>query len=289
MTKPYKNIYYTAPDGLTLYARDYGGEFGSPPLLCMHGLTRNSADFHNLALTLNDKYRVISVDQRGRGLSDSDANTGNYRPDVYCADMFALLTHLKLPRVTAIGTSMGGLMIMMMASMRPKIFNGVIINDIGPEINPAGLERIKGYVGHSGPFVDWAAAEAAIISQGPDVFPDYKDQDWQDFARRTCRERPDGQIEFAYDAAISDPITADEAAAVPPDLWPVFDALSTVPLLVIRGELSDILSPGTAAKMIARHPIAQLAEISRIGHAPMLDEPESLDAIQAFLETLSCA
>lgn len=286
MTKAYKDIYYAAPDGLALYGRDYGGNFQSPPVLCMHGLTRNSADFHSLALRLKDKYRIISVDQRGRGLSDSDSNAENYRPDVYCSDMFALLTHLKLSQVTAIGTSMGGLMAMMMAAMKPGIFNGVIINDIGPDIDPAGLERIKSYVGNRGPFADWAVAEAAIKSQGPDVFPDYTDKDWKDFARRTCRQKPDGLIEFAYDPAISQPFKSDETAAAPPDLWPVFDALSNIPLLVIRGETSDILARQTAAKMIARHPNSHFAEIPLIGHAPMLDEPKSLTAIQALLETL---
>ena len=287
MTKAYKDIYYSAPDGLMLYARDYRGEYKSPPLLCMHGLTRNSADFHNLALSLKDKFRIISVDQRGRGLSTYDPNPENYRPDIYCADMLALLEHLNLARVTAIGTSMGGLMSMMMAAIKPGIFNGAIINDIGPDIDPAGLERIKGYVGNSGPFANWAAAEAAIKSQGPDVFPDYTDKDWQDFARRTCRERSDGQIECAYDPAISQPFTTDETAAAPPDLWPVFDALNNIPLLVIRGKTSDILAPETSAKMIARHPNAQMTEIPRIGHAPMLDEPESLSVIHAFLETLT--
>ena len=288
MTKAYKDIYYTSPDGLTLYARDYGGEFNTPPILCMHGLTRNSADFHTLALSLKDTYRVISVDQRGRGLSASDPKTDNYRPDIYCGDMLALLSHLNVAQVTAIGTSMGGLMAMMMAVMNPGIFNGVIINDIGPEIDPAGLERIKGYVGNSGPFANWAAAEEAIKSQGPDVFPNYTDKDWQDFARRTCRERNDGLIEFAYDPAISQPFTSDEKTAAPPNLWPVFDALSNVPLLVIRGETSDILAPEIAAKMIARHPNAKLTEVPHIGHAPMLDEAESLTAIHAFMEALPC-
>ena len=289
MTKAYKDIYYASPDGLTLYARDYDGEFNTPPILCMHGLTRNSADFHNLALSLKGKHRVISVDQRGRGLSASDPKTDNYRPDIYCGDMFALLAHLNVTQVTAIGTSMGGLIAMMMVASKPRIFNGVIINDIGPEIDTAGLDRIKGYVRNSGPFANWAAAEEAIKSQGPDVFPTYTDKDWQDFARRTCRERIDGLIEFAYDPAISEPFRSDETAAAPPDLWPMFDALTNVPLLVIRGETSDILAPKIAAKMVARHPNAKLTQIPHIGHAPMLDEAESLTAIHAFMEALSCA
>lgn len=287
MTKAFEDIYYGVPDGLTLYARDYGGMYKTTPILCMHGLTRNSADFHELALSLKGRYRVISVDQRGRGKSDYDAKPENYRPDVYCADMFALLEQLNLTQVTPIGTSMGGLMTMMMASMKPGLFNGAVINDIGPEIDPAGLERIKGYVGNSGPFKDWAAAEAAIKAQGPDVFPDYTDDDWAKFARRTCVEQADGQVEFAYDPTISQPFKSDEARAAP-DLWPIFGALSGIPLLVIRGETSDILSPDTVSLMKARHPNCQSAEIPRIGHAPMLNEPESLAAILPFLESLPC-
>lgn len=285
MTKRYTDIYYTTPDGLKLYARDYGGKHDRPALLCMHGLTRNSADFHNLALSLKDKYRVISVDQRGRGRSDYDPNPNNYRPDIYCSDMFALLQYLQLENVIAIGTSMGGLMTMMMSAAKPGIFKAAIINDIGPDIDPAGLERIKGYVGGARVFANWEEAKHAIKAQGPDVFPDYTEADWDDFARRTCRETANSTIEFAYDPAISQPFKSDETAAAPLDLWPVFDALTTLPLLIIRGENSDILSHKTAAAMKARHPDCRIAEIPRIGHAPMLDEPESLAAIKTFLET----
>lgn len=252
----------------------------------MHGLTRNSADFHNLAVKLKDRYRVVSVDQRGRGQSDYDSNPKNYRPDIYCADMFALLKFLDVQKVIAIGTSMGGLMTMMMSALKPGVFTAAIINDIGPEIDTAGLERIKGYVGGARSFANWAAAKDAIKAQGPDVFPDYTDEDWADFARRTCRQTNDGQIEFAYDPAISQPFKADDAAAAPPNLWPIFDTLGSIPVLIIRGATSDILSPETLIKMQTRHPNCAAVEIPRIGHAPMLDEAESLVAIQSFLETL---
>lgn len=287
MTKVYKDIYYNAPDGLNLYARDYGGESDTPVLLCMHGLTRNSADFHKLALTLKDRYRIIAVDQRGRGLSAYDPNPENYRPDVYCADMFALLQHLNIQNPVAIGTSMGGLMTMMMSAMSPGVFKAIIINDIGPEIDPAGLDRIKGYVGGAQSFDNWEAAIAALKAQGPNVFPDYTEIDWMDFAQRTCTQRADGRVHFSYDPAISQPFKTDETAAAPPDLWPIFDTLKTVPLLVIRGSSSDILARKTAQKMQSRHPKCFFSEIPNIGHAPMLDEPKSLTDINAFLESLT--
>lgn len=287
MTKAYENIYYSAPDGLRLYARDYGAVSDRSVILCMHGLTRNSADFHNLALHLQNRFRVISVDQRGRGLSGYDDDPNNYRPDVYCSDMFALLDHLNLKSVVAIGTSMGGLMTMMMATAKPAIFEAAIINDIGPEIDPAGLARIKSYVGGSQTFKSWTEAEAALKAQGPEIFPDYSEQDWADFARRTCQKNEDGSVRFAYDPAISEPFKSDDNNAAPPDLWPVFDALDDTPTLIIRGASSDILSPATVAKMCSRLKDCSSVEIPRIGHAPLLDEAESLAAIDKFLEALS--
>ncbi|WP_371395689.1 alpha/beta fold hydrolase [Fretibacter rubidus] len=285
MTKAYDDVFYVGEGGLKLYARDYGDDRGDRPVvLCMHGLTRNSADFHNLALILSDRYRVISVDQRGRGWSDYDTDISRYRPDIYCADMFALLEHLKLSTVIAIGTSMGGIMAMMMAATQPGVFSKVIINDIGPDIDPKGLDRIKGYVGGPNKFDDWDAAVAAIKAQGPDIFPDYTEADWLAFAKRICETTPDGKLRFAYDPAISKPIKTDGANAAPPDMWSLYSALYDMPVLVIRGALSDILSKETAQKMAEDHPNCRYSEIPNIGHAPMLTEPESLLAIERFLK-----
>lgn len=284
MTNTFEDIFYKSFDGLTLYARDYDPGSLKPVVLCLHGLTRNSRDFHDLARGLTDDYRVISADQRGRGRSESDPNAANYRPDTYCEDMFTLLEHLKIKEITAIGTSMGGIMTMMMETLRPGLLRAAIINDIGPEINPAGLERIKSYVGGSGPFKSWNAAAKALKAQGPDVFPDYTDEDWIAFAQRTCTETGDGDIEFSYDTAIAKPFKHNDTAPDQTDLWPVFDALSRVPVLSIRGALSDILSSGTVEKMRRLHPDFISVEIPYIGHAPMLNEPESLQAIQSFLK-----
>ncbi|RKQ71880.1 pimeloyl-ACP methyl ester carboxylesterase [Litorimonas taeanensis] len=284
MTKVYSDIFYESPDGLTLYARDYGPNSDKPVLLCLHGLSRNSADFHELALYLRSDFRIISVDQRGRGRSDYDSNTDNYRPDIYCGDMFALLEHLNLKEVIAIGTSMGGIMTMMMAAMRPSIFRAAIINDIGPEIDDAGLNRIKGYVGKTGVFESWDAAVAALKDQGQDIFLDFTDTDWLAFAHRTCEPIEGGQVKFAYDPAISKPFKSDDTASAPVDMWPIFAALNPIPVMTIRGQGSDILSSKTLSAMQKAHPNFTAVEIPRVGHAPLLTEHESLLAIDRFLK-----
>lgn len=285
LTKPYHDISYKSPDGLTLYARDYDDGAGKPVILAMHGLTRNSADFHDLALHLIDRFRVITVDQRGRGRSDYDPNPSQYCPDIYCADMFHLLEHLGLKRVISIGTSMGGLMTMIMASQKPEIFRAAIINDIGPEIAPEGLERIKGYVGVSRDFASWEeAAEAIKIQQSPEVFPLYTTQDWMAFARRVCKQTPEGRIEFAYDPALANPFKKDNTDSAPVDLWPFFTGLKSIPVLTFRGERSDILLAETLEKMAQLHPNFTAVTIPDIGHAPILTEPESLVAIDSFLK-----
>ena len=285
LTKLYEDIYYKSSDGLTLYARDYDDGLGKPVILALHGLTRNSADFHDLALYLNDRFRVITVDQRGRGRSDYDPDPTQYRPDIYCADMFRLLATLNLEKVIVIGTSMGGIMAMMMATQNADIFRAAIINDIGPVIDPAGLKRIQGYVGVARDFASWEEAAKAIeMQQGAEVFPLYTSADWLSFAKRTCTEKPDGRVQFAYDPALANPFKEDETVSSPVDMWPFFAALKSTPILTIRGALSDILSEQTVEKMARIHPDFTAVTIPDIGHAPMLNEAQSLKAIDRFLE-----
>ncbi|MXO61268.1 alpha/beta fold hydrolase [Altererythrobacter salegens] len=278
----YSDHRYPSADGrLQLFARDYGGE--GPPLLLMHGLTRNSADFEPLAAHLAPRYRLVVPDQRGRGLSDSDPEPANYRPDLYAQDMFALLGSLGIDRCGLIGTSMGGLMAMIMAAMQPARVSAVVLNDIGPELDPKGLARIAGYVGGSDGFADWDAAAKACASVNKSAFRNFGHDDWLAFARRTCREGADGRIEFAYDPAISKGFEG-EGEIAPPDLWPLWDALGLIPVLAIRGAVSDLLSPATLSAMALRHdgPFASVEVLER-GHAPLLDEPEALASIEHFL------
>ena len=282
----YSDLYYRSADGLRLYARDYQHPSPRATLLCMHGLTRNSADFAGIAEHLAPRYRLIVVDQRGRGLSEWDADVDNYQPAVYVQDMFKLLDELGLNKVILLGTSMGGLMSMIMASMQPDRFSGVILNDIGPVIDPAGLERIKGYVGKSGPVASWEEAVAQARDINGKEFPDYDEKDWLRFAQALYREDAEGVPVLAYDPAIAQPMAENQEAAVPPDLWPAFDTLAGLPCLVIRGALSDILAPECVAEMRSRKPDLTVAEIANRGHAPTLDEAACIAAIDDFLESL---
>lgn len=286
MTREFADHSYTSPDGLRLHARIYDGAADRLPLLCMHGLTRNSADFGPLLDQLTD-WPAISVDQRGRGRSAHDPDPTRYRPDIYCADMLALLDGLGQEQVIAVGTSMGGLMSLMLAAMRPGVFAGIIVNDIGPEVDPAGLMRLAGYVGQDMEFDDWASAETSIKAQGKEIFSGFEAQDWTDFARRVCEEHPSGRVRFAYDPAIANGLKGGDASAVPPDLWSLWDGIAHVPTLVLRGETSDILSIETVTRMVAQHPRATLATVPHRGHAPILDEAVALDAIRSFLSELA--
>ncbi|MCT2397925.1 alpha/beta fold hydrolase [Novosphingobium mangrovi (ex Huang et al. 2023)] len=276
--------YRSACGRLELAARDYpAADPSAPVLLMMHGLTRNSADFEPLAAHLAGRYRLIVPDQRGRGLSQWDPDPSQYRPDVYAQDMLVLLDGLGIARVGMIGTSMGGLMAMVMNGMRPGLAQAVALNDVGPELDPAGLARIQGYVGPSGPMANWTEAAARCRAINASAFPDYGSTDWKAFARRTCSENPDGSVSFAYDPAIAESTTGDDPSTVPPDLWPLWDLLDAVPVLVVRGQLSDLLSRQTERAMAQRHSGPYVSvEVPRVGHAPILDEPAALGAIEAF-------
>jgi pimeloyl-ACP methyl ester carboxylesterase len=279
----YQHIRFKSADGrLNLYARDYGG--GGLPVLCLHGLTRNSADFEALAARLSPRYRVIAPDVRGRGLSDYDPEPMNYQPGVYVQDVFALLKHLDLARCVVIGTSMGGIMGMIMAAMAPQSLIGLALNDVGPELDPAGLARIAAYAGKVEPARGWAEAADRCRASNGQAFPDYGEADWLAFARRTYRETPEGPAP-AYDPDIAVPFKAAEGAA-PPDMWGLWDALAAIPMLAIRGALSDLLAQTTLEQMQARHPALATATIPGRGHAPMLDEPEAATAINAFLQAM---
>lgn len=277
---------YRSADGrLDLAARDYAAEVGAPVLLMMHGLTRNSADFEPLAAKLAGRYRMIVPDQRGRGLSQWDEDPAQYRPDVYAQDMLALLDGLGVAKAGLVGTSMGGLMAMVMQALRPDLAQAVVFNDIGPVLDPAGLARIQGYVGPGAAMADWAEAVRRTRAINLAAFPDADDAHWEAFARRIARENADGTVSFAYDPAISQSVAGDDPQTVPPDLWPLWDLLDAVPVLVVRGALSDLLGAPTVEEMGRRHsgPFAAV-EVPRVGHAPLLDEPAALAAIEAFLD-----
>ena len=283
----YNDVWYESADGLRLYARDYPGPESSPllPVLCMHGLTRNSADFTWIAAHLAKTRRVVSVDQRGRGLSAYDSDPANYTPVTYVGDMFTLLDKLAIDKMLVIGTSMGGLMSMLMANMQPERFAAVVLNDIGPELDPVGLERIKNYVGKHREIRNWDDAVAQTREINEVAFPCYTDEEWLRFTQGLYRE-VDGVPTLAHDAAIAQAILEADDNAVPPDLWPLFANMAAVPMLLVRGAVTDLVAMDCVKKMQEISPGLQVVNIPERGHAPMLDEPLAVEAIDAFFSSV---
>lgn len=279
---PYRDRNWESADGLTLHFRDYPGDEAALPVLCLHGLTRNSRDFASLAEHIAPRHRVIVPEMRGRGLSDYAKDSSTYSPPTYVADVEALLEQEGITRFVAIGTSMGGIMTMLMAAEDASRIAAAAINDIGPVVDPAGLERIAGYVGQGRSFPTWMHAARALMEEHGDSFPDYDIETWLDMAKRTMVVGQSGRIALDYDMAIAEPFKQPGNAA-PPDLWPAFEALKGRPLLILRGELSDLLSAATLAEMERRVPGMKHVIVPRVGHAPMLSEPQSLAGIDALL------
>ena len=284
MANAYEDATWTSADGLTLYYRDYAGPDGydGPPVLCMHGLTRNSRDFADLAEHLAQTRRVIVPEMRGRGQSDYAPNSATYNPLQYVADVEVLLEEQGIDRFICVGTSMGGLMTMLLAAAKPGRIAALVMNDIGPEINPAGVERIAGYVGQARSYPTWIHAARSISSVHGSSFPDYDQEKWLEMAKRGLVVSQNGRISYDYDMAIADPFK-EPGNAAPPNLWLAFEALRGVPMVLVRGELSDLLTPETVAQMAARNPAMTTVTVPRVGHAPTLDEPEARAAIDALL------
>jgi pimeloyl-ACP methyl ester carboxylesterase len=289
--RPFTDRFWTAPGGLTLHARDYPAASGPAraPVICIHGLTRNARDFEDLAPRLaTHGRRVLAVDVRGRGASAWDPDVNRYAPPVYAGDILALMDALAIARAVFIGTSMGGLITLVVSALRPAAVAAAVLNDVGPELAPEGLARIGGYVG-GGPAVEnWADAADYARRLNAIAFPAYCDEDWMAFARRLFVER-NGRPVLDYDPGISavfkkPDLKPGEAPPPPPDLWPLFAGLSQRPLLTIRGQTSDILSEDIAKRMRETAPAMAYAEVEGIGHAPMLNEPEALAAIDALLK-----
>lgn len=276
---------WTSPDGLTLYARDHAPASGPAklPVICIHGLTRNSRDFEVVAPRLAAQgRRVLSLDVRGRGCSDRDPQPANYHGGTYAADVAALMEQAGVGRAHFVGTSMGGLITMILAAARPELIAGAVLNDIGPEIGAAGAARIASYVGGEPKVANWAEAAAYARSINGEALAHFTDADWDRFARRIFRD-DHGTFSLDYDPAIAQAVR--NPPAEPPDLWPLFNALAKDrPLLLIRGETSDILEADAAARMAAAAPHMRTMEIAGVGHAPTLEEPQAAAALRSFFE-----
>ena len=275
---------WTSADGLTLYARDHAPASGRAklPVSCIHGLTRNSRDFEVVAPRIAAQgRRVLSLDVRGRGCSDRDPNPFNYHVGIYAADVAALLEQLGISRAIFIGTSMGGLITMTLAALRPDLVGGAVLNDIGPEVGAAGIARIASYVGGAPSVSNWAEATAYVRAINVGALPGLTEADWERFARRMFRD-DHGTFSLDYDPAISQAFKT--APAETPDLWPLFSALAADrPLLLVRGGISDLIDPAIAERMKAAAPHMAYAEVPGVGHAPMLTEPEAWAAIENLL------
>jgi pimeloyl-ACP methyl ester carboxylesterase len=271
------------PDGPVVYARDYPAAGARLPVLCLHGLTRNSVDFETVALRIAALgRRVVAIDARGRGKSSNDSDPSRYRADVYVGDVLHVLDRLRIPRAVFLGTSMGGIMTMLTATIAPDRIGAAVLNDIGAEVDPAGLARIASYVGKAGPFASWDEMTAAVKASQGIAFPNKNDDFWRIFARRVARERADGLVEFAYDPAIANAFAATPSGP-PPSMMPLFQALAVKPILLVRGALSDLLSAQTVEAMKKSKPDMEFVEVPNVGHAPTLEGPEVWDAIAAFL------
>jgi pimeloyl-ACP methyl ester carboxylesterase len=279
---PWKAGSWTSCDGLNLFYRDYAGSADRPPLLCLPGLTRNSRDFEEFANLYAGEFRVIAVDFRGRGMSDRDPLPARYLPTTYAADVLQLLDVLKIDQAVFVGTSLGGIVTMIIAGIQPHRIAATILNDIGPDLDQAGLDRIRSYVGRPVRFANWdeAADYVAMVNRG--LPASFGHDDWVRAARRLCREDGDG-IVFDYDLAIAEPFNQRNDGAVTFDMWPLYRKLARAPLLIVRGEKSDLLTYDTAKAMVDEAPDAELVVVPGLGHAPELTEPKATAAIDRFL------
>jgi pimeloyl-ACP methyl ester carboxylesterase len=282
----WRDCYFESPDGLRLYYREYpSGDSHRLPVVCLPGLTRNSRDFESLAFRIQRAgRRVLSPDLRGRGRSQYDPNWTNYHPGTYLGDIEALQAVAGAERVVVVGTSLGGILAMLIAATRPAAIAGAVLNDVGPEIAPEGLQRISKYVGRAAPVASWEEAAAQTRATYELALPDLTDEEWLAYARRSYVE-VDGQLRLAMDPMIGEAVRAAPAGAAP-DLWPVFGALAPLPALALRGEFSDILSEGTFERMGREKSDLRRVTVRRRGHVPLLDEPECVDAIDEFLAGL---
>lgn len=284
---PWQDQHWTSADGLKLHYRDYAGPAGVPPILCIPGLTRNARDFEPVADAFAGQYRLICVDLRGRGDSGYSRDSASYTAENYVADIIALLDELALERVAAIGTSLGGILTMMLAAQQPQRLAGAVLNDIGPHIEQAGLDRIAEYVGQGRSFPTWMHAARNLAEQAGDAYPDYELSDWLRHAKRLMYVGPHGRISYDYDMKIADLFDAEPQPAG--DLWPAFRALAGRPVLALRGELSDILSAETLNRMQQDLPEMEAVTVPRTGHVPTLAEPQAQAAIARLLAQVAGA
>ncbi|MFQ5624737.1 MAG: alpha/beta fold hydrolase [Paracoccaceae bacterium] len=270
---------FVTSDGLSL---DWDDSGTGVPVLCLAGLTRDKSDFDDFAAAIGGAARLIRLTSRGRKGSDFDPDPMHYTIPVEARDAIELLDHVGLRKAVIVGTSRGGLIAMLIAATAPQRLAGVLLNDIGPEIAPEGVERIRDFLGRNPVFRDYEQAADGLAELNAQTFPGVSRERWLACARRWWKSTPGG-LRITYDPKLRD--TFEAAGAQPaPDLWPMFDAMRGIPLALVRGANSDILSAETAAAMRARRPDMIFAELPDRGHVPFLDEPECVSAFRQLLE-----
>ncbi|MGH8027363.1 MAG: alpha/beta fold hydrolase [Pseudoxanthomonas sp.] len=283
-TMSYRSLFWRSADGLRLHARDYAGAAEKLPVICIPGLTRNSADFHELAQRMSaGGRRVLALDLRGRARSEYGARS-RYRPPVYADDVLALMRDQSIPRAVFVGTSLGVLVTMTLASKRPGAVAAAVLNDAGPEVSDAALQRIAAYAGTPMPPMtrDEAAAHVQRIAQS--IYPRYGRAEFEAAVDRMFRQRDDGLWVLDYDPAIVRTLNPWMLKLLRPLIWRAYRKLArNRPILLLRGETSDILARDLAVRMAQVSPGVLLVEIPEVGHAPSLSEPEARDAIDDFL------
>ncbi|WP_349433630.1 alpha/beta hydrolase [Pararhizobium sp. A13] len=286
--------FFSASDGLQLYARDYGHDNPQTkrtlPIVCLAGLSRNSRDFHLLAEQLSTHpdrpRRVVALDYRGRGFSAWDPDKSHYQLPVEAEDVLTACAVLDVEQAIFIGTSRGGLILHLLAAMRPTLLRGVILNDIGPVIETSGLLLIRQYLEAQPVLQSWDEAVESLKRVHGDAFPALDQADWDDMAKAIFREK-DGMIVADFDPALIEPLRNITGETPMADLWTLYEGLKPVPLMTIRGESSAILSPATFAEMAERHPRMRSVAAAGQGHAPLLHRPDLLAEIRGFISGVS--
>lgn len=275
-------FWYSA-EGLRLHYRNYEGPRDKPPILCLPGLTRNARDFEPVAERYAGEWRVLCVELRGRGMSDQDPDPSRYQPHYYVADILKLLDQEGIADAVFFGTSLGGICTMLLASTDADRIAGAMLNDIGPEIYQTGIDRIGGYVGKEVRFDSWDEAITVLAERNREVFPRWRPAEWERFTRRIMHEAPDG-IRFEYDMRIADNFRAATEGPQGAN-WDLYQCLAGRPVLVLRGELSDLLEQDVAERMVkALDSDAELVVVPSVGHTPNLEEPEAQAGMDRLLE-----
>jgi pimeloyl-ACP methyl ester carboxylesterase len=287
MSSSFRDVFCQSADGLKLHAKVIGPDDSDRlPVLCLPGLTRTADDFDDVARAIatdaKAPRKVVAIDYRGRGLSDYDPDPAKYAVPVELGDVLSIAASLGITRAILLGTSRGGLISMAMAAAQPQLLAGVVLNDIGPALEIGGLMKIKGYIANPPPRQTWDEAAHGLKELFGSVFPSLTDAEWMAWARRAFREKAGGGLERTYDLKLAHTLDGLDPANPLPQVWELFDKLASVPLMLIHGGLSDLLSPQGVRNMVARRNDIDLVEVTDQGHAPLLADKPTVERIVAF-------